>query len=149
MSEVKIAKEIPFADVTLGLTLLCGPADGKAPELDKIRAQLAQADHDTIFGVAFNLAQQNKRKLFGRDATYNEFLSDFDGRDALFLSLPGETPVIGAMCGGHMMAPNEKLSPDNYPDQKLFILTAIGIASAEPDSEDDEPYIEPESGTIH
>jgi len=135
MSQVKIAPEIPMADVSLGMTLLCSPSDGKREVLDEIRAQLFKETHDTVFARAFLIAELNNRKLFGRDSTYNEFLKEYDGRDALFLSLPGDTPVCAAICGGNVLAPSAEMSPENKPDQKLFILTAMGIARAESDGE--------------
>jgi hypothetical protein len=149
MSQVKIAKEIPFNDVTLGLTLLCGPADGKQADLQGVTDQLRKFDHDTVFAEAFRIAAENKRKIFGRNATFNEFMSDYDGRDALFFSAPGDNPVVGAICGGATLSPNEEMAPSNNADQTLFILTAIGIATTESNPEDDEPYVEPDSETIH
>jgi len=135
MNGVKFATELPIGTVAFALTLLCGKADADQAYLRGVTEELAQYDHDTIFARAYEIAVGNYRQIFGRDATYNEFMADFDGRDALFFSLPGDTPVLGAMCSGQSMSPDPSVSPTNNPDQKLLILTAMGIARPESDGE--------------
>jgi hypothetical protein len=132
MSNVKIAPELDIQQVAFAMTLLCGRSDADTSYLRDLTYRLSKYSHDHIFEQCYKIAQANGRQLFGRDASFKEFMADYDGRDALFLSLPGDTPVIGAMVAGNIRAPSESLSPDQHQDQKLMILTALGIARPEP-----------------
>lgn len=132
MSDVKIAPELDIQQVAFAMTLLCGRADADVSYLRDLTARLANYSHEHIFEQCYKIAQANGRQLFGRDASFKEFMADYDGRDALFLSLPGDKPIIGAMVDGRVRAPTESLSPDQHQDQKLLILTALGIARPEP-----------------
>ena len=123
-----ISSTIPLKDVCMALTLVAGKPRAPQQEYTNINMSLLNETHETVFAKALEIAKGNGRQIFVSVQSYKEYLADYDGRDAVFLSQPEYRVVIGAYVEGNLVAPSAEISPDAHQDQKLFVLTAMGIA---------------------
>lgn len=100
---MQFSKQLPVADLALGLSIMIGLRFRSVESMDAIRHELLQCTHETLFAKADAIAARYGRAFKVEEKTYAQI--EDDGVDCFLM---GSTPM-GDLCGtyidAHVMLP--------------------------------------------